>query len=219
MGHPRSISTALERVMKNADGLDVLHEPFTDTYYFSSKRRSRRYGDPAVRHRIPSRRMRSTPGWRLAGAGRFSSRTWRFRPSPMSPTHCWRPPEHLPDPRPAQGLCSLVRIKPDFTEDEFGFTALERIWNRVHALQGAAIALDGENFAPTRMQSHTSFACGAMSAILRHVDVGRRSHPGLGASRGTVPGEMACNLEKSRRILPPAAETPGSGSTRPTARW
>ena len=42
---PRSISTAFERVFVERDDFEVLHEPFSDAYYYGEDRLSDRYAD------------------------------------------------------------------------------------------------------------------------------------------------------------------------------
>jgi hypothetical protein len=42
---PRSISTAFERVFVERDDFEVLHEPFSASYYYSQDRLSNRYAD------------------------------------------------------------------------------------------------------------------------------------------------------------------------------
>jgi hypothetical protein len=42
---PRSLSTAFERVFVERDDLEVLHEPFSASYYYSEERLSDRYSD------------------------------------------------------------------------------------------------------------------------------------------------------------------------------
>ena len=108
-----------------------------------------------------------------------------------------------------RSFLEAIRIKPDFTEDEFGFTALERIWNRVHALQGAAIALDGEEF---RADPHAiAYKLCVWSDVRYSPDMLTWED---GRIRDWAPHEELSQakwhetLEKSRRILPPAAETP-----------
>ena len=48
---PRSISTAFERVFVERDDFEVLHEPFSASYYRGSDRLSHRYADEAPRGR------------------------------------------------------------------------------------------------------------------------------------------------------------------------
>jgi hypothetical protein len=208
---PRSISTALERVMKNADDLDVMHEPYTDTYYFSSKRRSRRYGDPASLAQDPFEA--EAVNARLEEAGRRGPvfiKELAFQGEPYVTDALLKTARNVFLTRdPLKVYASLIRIKPDFTEDEFGFTALERVWNRVHALRGAAIVLDGEEF---RADPH-AIAC----KLCVWSDV--RYTPEMltwndGRIRKWAPHEELsqakwhATLEQSRTILPPAAPTP-----------
>jgi hypothetical protein len=49
---PRSLSTAFERVFVERDDLEVLHEPFSASYYYSEDRLSDRYSDvePKAEH-------------------------------------------------------------------------------------------------------------------------------------------------------------------------
>jgi len=42
---PRSISTAFERVFVERDDFEVLHEPFSDAYYYGTDRLSDRFAD------------------------------------------------------------------------------------------------------------------------------------------------------------------------------
>jgi hypothetical protein len=208
---PRSISTALERVMKNAEGLDVLHEPYTDTYYFSSERRSRRYGDPAAPAQDPFEA--DAVNARLEEAGRHGPvfvKELAFQGEPYVTDALLKTARNVFLTRePLKVYASLVRIKPDFTEDEFGFTALERVWNRVHALQGAAIALDGEEF---RADPHAiAYKLCLWSDVRYSPDMLTWKD---GRIRDWAPHEQLsqakwhATLEKSRTILPPAAETP-----------
>ena len=46
---PRSISTAFERVFVERDDFEVLHEPFSASYYYSEDRLSDRYADEEPR--------------------------------------------------------------------------------------------------------------------------------------------------------------------------
>ena len=45
---PRSTSTAFAKAISGGEGVRVLHEPFTDCYYFGPQRRSKRYGDSPI---------------------------------------------------------------------------------------------------------------------------------------------------------------------------
>ncbi|WP_210214336.1 hypothetical protein, partial [Sinorhizobium meliloti] len=48
--------------------------------------------------------------------------------------------------KPINVYSSLMKLKPDMTEDEFGFVALKRIFDRVMAFQENTIVIDGTRF-------------------------------------------------------------------------
>jgi hypothetical protein len=52
---PRSISTAFERVFVERDDFEVLHEPFSDAYYYGPDRLSDRFADAEPKEGTPSR--------------------------------------------------------------------------------------------------------------------------------------------------------------------
>ena len=123
---PRSVSTAFEKTFSQRDDFDVLHEPFTDCYYFSRDRRSARYGDQ------PDRSAYTAVSACEAVFRPTTKRTFVkelcFQAEPylnqafidrVRSTFIIRSPEVV--------LNSLMPLKPDFTEDEFGYTAMERI--------------------------------------------------------------------------------------------
>jgi hypothetical protein len=49
---PRSISTAFDRVFVERDDFEVLHEPFSASYFYSEERLSDRYAgvEPGAEH-------------------------------------------------------------------------------------------------------------------------------------------------------------------------
>jgi hypothetical protein len=53
---PRSLSTAFERVFVERDDLEILHEPFSASYYYGEDRLSNRYSDvePEAKHNYQS---------------------------------------------------------------------------------------------------------------------------------------------------------------------
>ena len=48
--HPRSMSTAFERVMSNRGDMECFHEPYNEAYYYGEDRRNDRYfiADPEL---------------------------------------------------------------------------------------------------------------------------------------------------------------------------
>jgi len=142
---PRSVSTAFEKALSRHPQVGVVHEPFTDCYYFGRERRSSRYGlQPAK------------AGFDAAAAGRaidaqrspvvfVKDLAFQARPyvaddflASVTNTFIVR--------HPAVVLRSLQQLKPDFTEDEFGFIALHGLWKRVHQLGHRRVVVEGDGF-------------------------------------------------------------------------
>ncbi|MCP2342802.1 sulfotransferase [Actinomadura rupiterrae] len=127
---PRSVSTALEKSLSQHPDVAPVHEPFTDCYYFSEHRRSGRYGDQPHKSAYGMADVRAQVGAIAA-------------PVPLIKDLCFQAEPYVPDEsldawtnifvvrHPARVWLSLSRLKPDFTEDEFGFTALDRMWCRI----------------------------------------------------------------------------------------
>ena len=122
---PRSISTAFERVFVEREDFEVLHEPFSASYYYSEERLSDRYSDvepqedhnyESVLARILERREKRVFVKDMAyhAKGLMSS---RFA-SNFSNTFIIRDPKYV--------IASLHRMWPDFTLEETGF---EQIYN------------------------------------------------------------------------------------------
>jgi hypothetical protein len=142
---PRSVSTTFEKAFSQHPQARVVHEPFTDCYYFGSERRSGRYGvqpsklgcdaanalDAVTRERAPVVFVKDLA---FQAEPYLSDDVLRG----VSNTFILR--------HPAAVLRSLLPLKPDFTEDEFGFTALRRLWRRVRGMGLDAVVVEGDGF-------------------------------------------------------------------------
>jgi hypothetical protein len=122
---PRSISTAFERVFVERYDFEVLHEPFSASYYHSEGRISDRYADeePKAEHdyeRVmakilePREKRVFVKDMAYHAKGLMSS---RFAAS-FSNTFIIRDPKYV--------IASLHKMWPDFTLEETGF---EQIYN------------------------------------------------------------------------------------------
>jgi Sulfotransferase domain len=122
---PRSISTAFERVFVEREDFEVLHEPFSASYYYSEDRLSDRYSDvePEAEHnyqrvleRILEPRVRRVFVKDMAyhAKGLIGSRFV----SHFANTFIIRDPKYV--------IASLYKMWPDFTLEETGF---EQIYN------------------------------------------------------------------------------------------
>ncbi len=143
---PRSVSTAFEKTFTRVAGVQVVHEPFTDCYYFGPERRSARYGDVAnavkyCRHDALSRIMSPVPGETLI----FKELSFQAAHyisddhlALLTNTFMIRHPDLVVD--------SLRRLKPDFTEEELGFVPLNEMFERISRIGQQPIVVDGQAF-------------------------------------------------------------------------
>lgn len=147
---PRSASTAFEKAVMQHPRVSPIHEPFTDCYYFGTHRRSIRYGDIVQ----PERDTRTNAYAEIerphAGKVRFVKEL-AFQALPYLDDSLLRKARHLfLIGEPDSVYASLVKLKPDFTEDEFGFTALLELYYRISHLQGSYPSI----FTSRRFRNH-----------------------------------------------------------------
>jgi hypothetical protein len=142
---PRSASTAFEKAISRHSEVRTVHEPFTDCYYFGAERRSRRYGDQPHK---------------LSCTATTAVATIRREPGPVVFVKelTFQAAAYLEDRflrsvtntfivrRPDVVINSLLPLKRDFSEEEFGFSALERIWSRVEHPDGRPVVVEGNTF-------------------------------------------------------------------------
>jgi hypothetical protein len=143
---PRSISTAFERVFVERDDFEVLHEPFSASYYYGEDRMSERYGDAehkaeynyenVLDHILHPRENRAFVkdmayhAKRLLGpefVGSFAN------------TFIVRDPKYV--------LVSLYKMWPDFTLEETGYEQLYRLFRLAQDAGQEAIVVDAMTFS------------------------------------------------------------------------
>lgn len=204
---PRSVSTAFEKTFAcRADTL-VSHEPFTDCYYFSRARRSQRYGDRPERAHHTSDKAAATFLDQASPLVFVKDLAFQAEPylsdellSQVTNTFILRHPRSV--------LRSLTPLKPDFTEDEFGYTALQRLFQRVVKQYGhPPVVVDGDAFRrePESVLRDYCQAVGvSFDANMLHWDDGRIREWSEG--EGESQAKWHRTLEASRTILPPSAD-------------
>jgi len=124
---PRSISTAFERCFKDRPDFSVVHEPFAECYHYGPDRKSSRYGDVDTQdsHTVKNA-MKSISEHKLTG--HVLVKDLCFQAEPYVSETCLREWENAILLRhPYSVARSLVSLKPDFNEEEFGFTAMRRV--------------------------------------------------------------------------------------------
>ena len=142
---PRSASTAFEKAFSRRPDTAIVHEPFTDCYYFGPQRRSSRYGDQKVVAHFTGKHA----------AARIAAEA---KPVVFVKELAFQAAAYLEDDflgeavntfllrHPAAVMASLDALKPDFTEEEFGFTTLAQIWSRVASAAPPPIVVEGDAF-------------------------------------------------------------------------
>ncbi len=204
---PRSMSTTFEKAISGHPRIKVLHEPFTDCFYFGPERRSHRYGDSVSVARFD----RSAAKELILGASKATGTKTFFKElafqayryvdddflSQITNTFLIRHPKRV--------IASLIRLKPDFTEEELGFQALNELYDRVISLQDQApTVIEGEQFR-ANPQFTLEYFCSIHGLDYQPEMLNWRS----GLLRAWLPHEVESQkkwhdtLEKSQTILPP----------------
>jgi hypothetical protein len=142
----------------------AVHEPFTNCYYFGSVRRSHRYGDSLSQAGYDANAALANIA--RADAAIVCVKDLAFQAEPYVPDHFLAAATHtliLRHPRIV--MRSLLPLKPDFTEDEYGFLALRRMSHRIVATTGQyPLVIDGQELRTEPAEvvkaycAHTSLA-------------------------------------------------------------
>jgi hypothetical protein len=146
-GVPRSVSTAFEKAVSRHPEIAISHEPFTNSYYFGGKRRSDRYIRDNAGKSYPSVSENPLRGI-ISDKQVVFIKELAFQGEPYVSDDILASSKHLLIARKPE-ICysSLIKLKPDFTEDEFGFAALERIVNRLSVIGCQPLMnIDGDKF-------------------------------------------------------------------------
>jgi hypothetical protein len=160
---PRSISTAFERVFVERDDFEVLHEPFSASYYYSEDRLSDRYSDvePSVEHNYervlerilePREKRVFVKDMAYHARGLIGS---RFA-SQFANTFIVRDPKYV--------IASLHKMWSDFTLEETGF---EQIYN----LFRYATEVNREDVVVVDAMSFSENPTGILAAYCEHLGI------------------------------------------------
>jgi sulfotransferase family protein len=160
---PRSISTAFERVFVEREDFEVLHEPFSASYYYGEDRLSDRYAhvEPRAEHNYervlaevlePRERRVFVKDMAYHAKGVMSSRFV----SNFANTFIIRDPKYV--------VASLHKMWPDFTFEETGF---EQIYN----LFRYATEVNREDVAVVDAMTFSENPTGVLAAYCEHLGV------------------------------------------------
>lgn len=130
---PRSMSTVFEKVVSQVPGVDIIHEPFTNDYYFGPARKSSRYGDDEKL----KRELSQNKLWQARSERITFIKELAFQGEPYISEQQFLDYKHSFMIRhPQKVLNSLVKLKPDATDEEFGFDSLMAAYVKVCNLAG-----------------------------------------------------------------------------------
>jgi hypothetical protein len=160
---PRSISTAFERVFVERDDFEVLHEPFSASYYYSEDRLSYRYSEvePEDQYNYenvlqdvlkPRDRRAFVKDMAYHAKGLMSSGFL----SNFVNTFIIRDPKYV--------IASLHKKWPDFTAEETGFEL-------IYDLFRYATEVNGEDVVVVDAMSFSENPGGILAAYCEHLDV------------------------------------------------
>jgi len=160
---PRSISTAFERVFVERDDFEVLHEPFSASYYYSEDRLSDRFAEEKPKAENSYERVLASVLERREkrvflkdmayhAKGLISS---RFVAN-FANTFIIRDPKYV--------LSSLHKMWPDFTLEETGF---EQIYN----LFRYATEVNGEDVVVVDAMTFSENPASVLAAYCEHLGV------------------------------------------------
>src|SRR5215204_2492234 len=160
---PRSLSTAFERVFVERDDFEVLHEPFSASYYYSEDRLSDRFAEEKPKAENSYERVLASVLERREkrvflkdmayhAKGLISS---RFVAN-FANTFIIRDPKYV--------LSSLHKMWPDFTLEETGF---EQIYN----LFRYATEVNGEDVVVVDAMTFSENPAGVLATYCEHLGV------------------------------------------------
>lgn len=143
---PRCISTAFLKTFSQRPDTTIIHEPFCNIYYFSQWRISNRFGDAKELHNYDAGEAMKKIMSPNSSLVFFKDMAYlalpyldlQFLPS-ITNTFIIRSPR--------EALASWYRGNEFPTEDEFGFTALEKMWQIVAEKLGQeSLVVEGNRF-------------------------------------------------------------------------
>jgi sulfate adenylyltransferase len=159
---PRSISTAFERVFVERDDFEVLHEPFSASYYYGEDRLSDRYADAEPKAEYGYERV-AEDVFRPREERVFLKDMAYHAKKLLSPEFASRFVNTFIVRDPKYVLMSLYKMWPDFTLEETGYEDLYRMFR---------YATDaGEEVAVVDAMTFTENPAGVLAAYCEHLEV------------------------------------------------
>jgi sulfate adenylyltransferase len=159
---PRSISTAFERVFVERDDFEVLHEPFSASYYYGEDRLSDRFADAEPKAEYSYERVLEDV-FRPREQRVFLKDMAYQAKKVLSPEFASRFANTFIVRDPKYVLMSLYKMWPDFTLEETGYEDLYRLFR---------YATDaGEDVAVVDAMTFSENPGGVLAAYCEHLEV------------------------------------------------
>jgi sulfate adenylyltransferase len=163
---PRSISTAFERVFVEREDFEVLHEPFSASYYYGKERPSDRFADTVPRPEYSYERVVEDVFRPREQRVFLKDMAYHAKPL-LSPKFASRFVNTFIVRDPKYVLVSLYKMWPDFTLEETGYEDLYRLFR---------YATDaGEDVAVVDAMTFSENPAGVLAAYCEHLEVPFRS--------------------------------------------
>ena len=159
---PRSISTAFERVFVEREDFEVLHEPFSASYYYGEDRPSDRFADAAPKAEYSYEKVLEDV-FRPRDQRVFLKDMAYHAKKVLSPEFASRFVNTFIVRDPKYVLVSLYKMWPDFTLEETGYEDLYRLFR---------YATDaGEDVAVVDAMTFSENPAGVLAAYCEHLEV------------------------------------------------
>src|SRR5215203_3321939 len=163
---PRSISTAFERVFVERDDFEVLHEPFSASYYYGEDRLSDRFADAEPKAEYGYERVLEDV-FRPREQRVFLKDMAYHVKELLSPEFASRFVNTFIVRDPKYVLVSLYEMWPDFTLEETGYEDLYRLFRYATDV--------GEDVAVVDAMTFSENPTGVLAAYCEHLEVPFRS--------------------------------------------
>jgi sulfate adenylyltransferase len=163
---PRSISTAFERVFVERDDFEVLHEPFSASYYYGEDRISDRFAEAEPESEYAYARVLEDV-LRPREKRVFVKDMAYHAKGLLTPEFASRFVNTFIVRDPKYVLVSLHRMWPDFTLEETGYEDLYRLFRYAMDLGQEPVVVDAMTFSEN--------PAGVLAAYCEHLEVPFRS--------------------------------------------
>ncbi len=143
---PRCVSTAFEKTFAQRSDTEVVHEPFCDVYFFSKWRRSDRFGDCEELLDYSSDRAMAQITSKTASIVFTKEHAYQALPY-IDKDFLASSVNSFIVRHPLEVIDSWYRVKEFPTEEEFGFSTIDQIWQIVtEELKQKPILIDATRF-------------------------------------------------------------------------